>query len=81
MESGADSTNSSAGCLSIAPQPKLKGCKMTRPMKSKNGPAVKLSITISPESAAKLTAYCKKNDRAVSWVIDKLLALYIDKLP
>ena len=54
---------------------------MARPMKSKAGPAVKLSITVSPECAAKLDSYCKKNDRAVSWVIDKLLALYIGKLP
>ena len=54
---------------------------MVRPTKSKQGPAVKLSVTVSPESAAKLDAYCKKNDRAASWVVDKLIARYVGKLP
>ena len=54
---------------------------MVRPTKSKTGPVVKLSVTVSPESGAKLAAYCKKNDRAASWVVDKLIALYVGKLP
>ena len=54
---------------------------MVRPTKSPKGVAVKLSVTVSPESAAKLAAYCKKNDRPVSWVVDKLITRYVEKLP
>jgi len=50
-------------------------------MKSKAGAAVKLSVSVSPESAVKLDAYCKKNDRGPSWVVDKLIARYLSKLP
>lgn len=42
---------------------------------------MKLSVTVSPESAAKLQRYCKKNDRGASWVVDKLIARYVEKLP
>jgi predicted transcriptional regulator len=41
----------------------------------------RFTISISPEAAAKLEAYCKKKDRQRSWVIDKLVSLYVDKLP
>ena len=54
---------------------------MTRTTKSPKGAVVKLSISVSPESAAKLEAYCKKHDRGASWVVDKLIARYVDKLP
>ena len=54
---------------------------MVRPTKSKQGAAVKLSVTVSPESAAKLEAYCRKKERPRSWVIDKLIARYLEKLP
>lgn len=54
---------------------------MVRPTKSKQGAAVKISVSISPEAAAKLEAYCKKNDRGASWVVDKLIARYMEKLP
>jgi len=54
---------------------------MVRPTKSKQGTATKISVSISPESAAKLEAYCKKNDRGPSWVVDKLIARYMEKLP
>ncbi len=54
---------------------------MVRPTKSKLGAAVKISVSISPESATKLDAYCKKNDRGASWVVDKLIARYVEKLP
>lgn len=33
---------------------------MVRPTKSKVGGVAKISVSISPESAAKLDAYCKK---------------------
>jgi hypothetical protein len=56
-------------------------CEVARPTKSKRGAAVKLSVTVSPESAAKLEAYCRKNDRGRSWVIEKLIARYLEKLP
>lgn len=54
---------------------------MVRPRNSELGAAVKISVSISPESAAKLERYCEKKDRQRSWVIDKLIARYVDKLP
>jgi predicted transcriptional regulator len=54
---------------------------MVRPTKSPKGVAVKISVSISPDSAAKLDAYCTKRDRGPSWVVDKLIARYLGKLP
>ena len=82
MERGASPKNTGAGCDGLSATIKTKGvCDVVRPTKSKTGPVVKLSVTVSPESGAKLAAYCKKNDRAASWVVDKLIALYVGKLP
>jgi hypothetical protein len=53
---------------------------MVRPTKSPKGAAVKFAVSVSPESSAKLEAYCRKNDRPRSWVIDKLIARYLEKL-
>jgi len=41
----------------------------------------RFTVSISPEAAAKLEAYCKKKERPRSWAIDKLVSLYVDKLP
>ena len=54
---------------------------MVRPTQSAKGAAVKFAVSVSPESWAKLEAYCKKNDRGASWVVDKLIARYVEKLP
>ena len=54
---------------------------MVRPLKSPKGAAVKLSVSVSPESAAKLETYSNKNDRGPSWVVDKLIARYLGKMP
>ena len=82
MERGASPKNTGAGCDGLSATTKTKGvCDVVRPMKSKTGKAVKLSVSVSPEAAAKLDAYCKKNDRGASWVVDKLITLYVGKLP
>ena len=44
------------------------------------GPVVRLSISISPEAAAKLEKFCQRNERGRSWVFEKLIELYLDKL-
>jgi hypothetical protein len=54
---------------------------MTRPTKSTKGPVVKLSVSVSPEAAAKLEKYCQRNERGKSWVFEKLITLFLDKLP
>jgi hypothetical protein len=54
---------------------------MVRPTKSPEGAVVKFAVSVSPESWVKLEAYCRKNDRPRSWVIDKLIARYLEKLP
>jgi predicted DNA-binding protein len=53
---------------------------MTRPTKSAKGPVVKLSVSISPEAAAKLEAFCKRNERGKSWVLEKLITDHLDKM-
>ncbi len=53
---------------------------MTRPTKSPKGPVVKLSVSLSPEAAAKLARYCEHNERGNSWVFEKLITLYLEKL-
>ena len=54
---------------------------MTRPTKSTKGPVVKLSVSVSPEAAAKLEKYCQSKERGKSWVFEKLITLFLDKLP
>jgi predicted transcriptional regulator len=43
----------------------------------------KFNISLSPETFGKLEAYCRKNERPRSWVIEKALAAYLkrEKLP
>jgi len=53
---------------------------MTRQTKSIKGPVVKISVSISLEAAAKLEKFCERNERGKSWVLEKLIDLYLDKL-
>ena len=54
---------------------------MTRSTKNPEGPVTRLSVSVSPEIAAKLDAYCEKKERPRSWVIEKLIARYLEKMP
>lgn len=53
---------------------------MTRTPRSEKGTVSKLSVSLSPETAARLEAYCQKNERPRSWVIEKAVAAYLTKL-
>jgi predicted transcriptional regulator len=53
---------------------------MTRTPRSKLGIVSKLSVSVSPETAARLEAYCQKNERPRSWVVEKALQAYLTKL-
>ncbi|MCG3150090.1 MAG: hypothetical protein PCFJNLEI_03561 [Verrucomicrobiae bacterium] len=53
---------------------------MTKPTRSKEGPVVRFSVSLAPEVAAKLKAYCGKHERTQSWVVEKLIARYLEKL-
>lgn len=53
---------------------------MTRPTRSPKGAVKKYSVSLSPEASAKLEKYCEKNERPYSWVMDKLVTLYLEKL-
>ena len=53
---------------------------MVRPIRSPKGVAVKFTVSVSPESWAKLEAYCQKNERPRSWVVEKALQAYLTKL-
>ena len=54
---------------------------MTKPTKSKAGPVVRFSVSLVPEVAAKLAAYCRKRGCAKSWAVEKLITRYLEKLP
>jgi predicted DNA-binding protein len=53
---------------------------MTRKPNSPLGTVTKLNISLSHETFAKLEAYCRKNERPRSWVIEKALQAYLTKL-
>jgi predicted transcriptional regulator len=53
---------------------------MTRTPRSEQGTVSKFSVSLSPETAARLESYCQKNERPRSWVIEKALAVYLTKL-
>ena len=55
---------------------------MTRKPKSSEGLVERFSISLPPEVAAKLKAYCKKHERKYSWVVEKLITRTdLEKLP
>jgi len=54
---------------------------MTRRRKSPKGLVKRYSVSLSPEASAKLDAYCKRRERGPSWVVEKLITLYLEKLP
>ena len=52
---------------------------MTRTPKSKLGTVSKFCVSLSPETTARLEAYCRKEDRSRSWAIEKALQAYLTK--
>jgi hypothetical protein len=54
---------------------------MTRPTKSLKGKVKIVSVSLMPETAAKLEKYCRTHERGRSWVVEKLINLYLEKLP
>ena len=52
---------------------------MTRTPRSKLGTVSKFCVSLSPETTARLEAYCRKEDRSRSWAIEKALQAYLTK--
>ena len=52
---------------------------MTRKPRSPLGTVNKFNISLSPETFAKLEAYCARNERPRSWVIEKALNAFFRK--
>lgn len=50
---------------------------MARPRKDPAEKAIKQSISIKPDLLPILLEYCNKEDRTISWVIDKALRQYL----
>lgn len=46
---------------------------MARPLKDPSQKAIKQSISIKPDLLPVLIRYCQKEERSMSWVIDKAL--------
>ena len=53
---------------------------MTRAPRSKLGVVDKVTVSLSPETSARLETYCQKNERPRSWVVEKALQTYFAKL-
>jgi predicted transcriptional regulator len=53
---------------------------MTRSPRSELGRVFKCNVSLSPETATRLEAYCQKNERPRSWVVEKALQVYLSKL-
>ena len=42
---------------------------------------MRFSISLAPEVAAKLAAYCEKRGCTKTWAVEKLITRYLEKLP
>lgn len=51
---------------------------MARPRKNPSDKAIKQSISIKPDLLPILMEHCQKEDRSMSWVIDKALRKYLE---
>ena len=51
---------------------------MARPKKDPSDKAIKQSISIKPDLLPILVRHCQKEDRSMSWVIDKALRKYLE---
>ncbi len=54
---------------------------MTRKSRSPKGTVSKFTVSLSPEATERLEDYCRRNERPRSWVVEKLITLYLEKLP
>lgn len=52
---------------------------MARPKKDPAEKVVKQSISIKPDLLPALNAYCQKEERSMSWVIDKALRKFLEE--
>lgn len=50
---------------------------MSRPKKDEGKKCIRQNISIEPEQLKKLTAYCQREERSMSWVIRKALEQYL----
>ncbi len=51
---------------------------MARPKKDPSDKAIKQSISVKPDLLPILIKHCQKEDRSMSWVIDKALRQYLE---
>lgn len=42
---------------------------------------MRFGVSLPPEVAKKLDAYCERKERPRSWVIEKLITSYLEKMP
>jgi len=54
---------------------------MVRTTKSPTGKVRIVSVSLTPEIAAKLDKYCAERERSRSRVIEKLISRYLEKMP
>jgi hypothetical protein len=55
-----------------------RGRGMARPKKETNKKYIRQNISMDPEQLKRVTAYCQKEDRAISWVIRQALDRYLN---
>lgn len=52
---------------------------MPRAKKETEKKYVRQNISMDPEQLKRVTAYCQKEERAISWVIRQALAVYLQQ--
>ena len=51
---------------------------MARPKKEVDKKYIRQNISMDPEQLKRVTAFCQKEDRAISWVIRQALDKYLN---
>ena len=54
------------------------GRGMARPKKEADKKYIRQNISMDPEQLKRVTAFCQKEDRAISWVIRQALDKYLN---
>lgn len=53
---------------------------MARPKKEAEKKCIRQSVSMDPEQLERLTEYCRREERPISWVIRQALDKYLDNV-
>lgn len=56
----------------------MEGADTMRTKKDPRDKCIRQNVSMEPEQLKRVTAYCQREDRAISWVVRKALDNYLD---